>query len=121
MQTDEFEQLVVATLESLPPEFRRYLATVECLVASRPTREDRRRLGLKPGEVVYGYYDGIPLTEGSAAFDGPPATIVIFQEPLERDFPDQDELRSQVRRTVLHEVAHHFGISDERLEELGAY
>jgi predicted Zn-dependent protease with MMP-like domain len=52
---------------------------------------------------------------------GDPAIIILFQQPLEQDFPDPDDLREQVRRTVLHEVAHHFGISDDRLHELGAY
>ncbi len=121
MQTAEFEQLIVEVLDSLPPEFARHLDDVEILVAERLTRKDRRMLGLQPDETVYGVYEGIPLTEQSALDVDVPATIIIYQQPLEHDYPELAELRVEVRRTVLHELAHHFGISDDRLHELGAY
>lgn len=121
MGTDEFEQLVVEALDNLPPEFARHLANVEIIVERRPTRQHRRSLGLKPWQAVYAFYEGVPLTESGAYDAALPATITIFQEPLVEDFPSPSVLRDQVRRTLLHEVAHHFGISDERLRELGAY
>ena len=64
---------------------------------------------------------GVPLTERAGGAPMLPDVITIFQEPLERDFPSLDLLRAQVRRTVLHELAHYFGISDARLRELDAY
>jgi predicted Zn-dependent protease with MMP-like domain len=112
---------VVEALDSLPPDVGRYLANVEVLVARRPSREQRRAVGIRPWQTLYGLYDGVPLTERSSDGMAPPDTIVIFQDPLERDFRTAAELREQVRRTVLHEIAHVFGISDERLRELGAY
>lgn len=121
MQTTAFEQLIVDVLDSLPPEFARHLDDVEILVAKKLTREDRRNLDLQLDETVYGVYEGIPLTEQSAFDADVPATIIIYQQPLEHDYPDPAELRREVRRTVLHELAHHFGISDDRLHELGAY
>ncbi len=121
MDTAEFEQLVVDVLDSLPPEFARYLENVEVIVERRPTREHRRMLGLKSWQTAYGCYQGVPFTERSTYQVYLPDTITIFQEPLERDFPVRATLRDQVRRTVLHEIAHIFGISDERLRDLGAY
>lgn len=121
MDSETFEQLVVEALESLPADFARHLANVEVLVARRPTPQQRRALGLRPWQTVYGMYDGVPLTERSSEMIVAPDAIVIFQDPLMRDFRTGAELRAQVRRTVLHEIAHLFGISDERLHELGAY
>lgn len=121
MDTEAFEQLVVEALDELPAAFRPYLANVEVIVARRPTREQRRALGLRPWQTVYGMYDGVPHPERTSGMVVLPDAIVIFQDPLERDFRGAAELRAQVRRTVLHEVAHVFGISDARLRELGAY
>lgn len=116
-----FEQLVVDTLESLPDPFQGYLDHVEVIVERWPSRQQRRALGLRPWQMVYGMYDGIPLTERSGTPLAPPDAVIIFQKPLERDFRSLATLRAQVRRTVLHEIAHVFGVSDERLRELGAY
>lgn len=121
MDSASFEQLVIEALDSLPDEFAVYLENVEIIVERRPTREQRRMLGLKPWQSVYGMYHGVPLTERASNLLVLPDTIVIFQEPLERDFRTAEALRAQVLRTVLHEIAHVFGISDDRLRELGAY
>lgn len=121
MDSEAFEQLVVEALEELPAAFAAYLDNVEVTVARRPSREQRKALGLKPWHTVYGMYDGVPYTERTSDMLVPPDSIVIFQDPLTRDFRTGAELREQVRRTVLHEIAHLFGISDERLRELGAY
>ncbi len=121
METSNFEQLVVEALESLPPEFARYLENVEIIVERRPTRDHRRRLGLKPWQSLYGLYEGVPLTQRNHFGVQVPDTIILFQEPLQRDFSTPASLRRQVQRTVLHEIAHFFGISDTRLRELGAY
>ena len=121
MDQDTFEVIVAEALESLPDEFARYMANVEVQIESRPTREHRRTLGLKPWQTLYGLYQGVPLTERAGGAPFLPDMITIFQEPLERDFPSRAALRAQVRRTVLHEIAHFFGISDARLHELDAY
>lgn len=121
MDRNAFEQLVIAVLNSLPDAFAHRLDNVEVIIEQAPTRDQRRRLGLKPGQSLYGCYEGVPLTERSSLHVYLPAMVIIFQKPLEQDFPDSSVLRAEVRRTVLHELAHHFGISDERLHELGAY
>lgn len=121
MDLAAFEQLVVDVLDQLPDSFARYLDNVAIIVEPHLTDEHRAAFAIAPDEVVYGFYEGIPLTERSALDFAPPDTIYIFQNTLEADFPDPADLRDEVRRTVLHELAHLFGISDERLDELGAY
>lgn len=121
MEHDTFAALVVEVLDSLPPEFARYMENIEVQIAPRPTQEQRRSVGLKPWQTLYGLYQGIPLTKRSGGAPFLPDLITIFQEPLEHDFPDHAQLQAQVRRTVLHEIAHFFGISDTRLHELNAY
>ena len=124
MAIDEsrFEELVVAALESLPAEFAERLANVEVLVEPRPRPEHRRAAGIKPWQTLYGLYQGVPLTARSSSYGlVAPDVITIFSESLLRDFPSEERLRAQIRRTVLHEIAHHFGIDDARLHELGAY
>ena len=121
MDRDTFEAIVIEAIDTLPEEFARHMANVEIQIEARPTREQRRALGLKPWQTLYGLYQGVPLTERIGGAPFLPDIITIFQEPLERDFPNHEALRAQVRRTVLHEIAHFFGISDARLHELDAY
>ena len=124
MTSDEltpFEQLVAEALDELPPAFARYLENVEVLVAARPTLDQRRALGLKPWHTLYGLYEGVPLTQRVGGEPLLPDVITLFQAPLERDFPGRTALKREVRRTVFHEIAHVFGISDDRLRELDAY
>ena len=116
-----FEAMVREVLDTLPPEFARHLANIEVQVAPRPLPLHRRVANIRPWQTLYGLYEGVPLTERGGASPLMPDLITIFQEPLERDFPGQAELRAQVRHTVLHELAHFFGISDDRLHELDAY
>jgi predicted Zn-dependent protease with MMP-like domain len=121
MDCDAFEAIVAEALESLPVEFARHMANVEVQIEPRPTREHRRAVGLKPWQSLYGLSQGVPLTQRVGGDPFLPDLITIFQEPLERDFPGREALRAQVRRTILHEIAHFFGISDDRLHELDAY
>lgn len=121
MDAASFGAVVVAALDELPAEFARYLENVEILVQYRPLREHRRAAGIRPWQALYGLYQGVPLTDRTGDMLIAPDTITIFREPLTRDFLTRSELRAQIRRTVLHEIAHVFGISDERLDELDAY
>jgi len=93
---------------------------VEVVVKRRPGIGERRLGGSRAAGSFYGLYEGTPLTERDASFGLVlPDKITIFQEPLERDFPDEAELVKEIRKTVLHEVAHFFGVPDERMDELG--
>ena len=115
-----FERLVERALADLPPFFQERLDNVDVIIKTRPSREDLRFADAEPGEVLYGFYQGVPLTERGADYGMVlPDKITIFQEPLELDFRDERSLIREVRTTVLHEIAHHFGISDEELVEMG--
>ena len=108
-------------LDELPEEFREQLNNVEIVVQRRPSKRQVKEMELdEHQEVLYGLYEGIPLPNRSA-FDPPilPDKITLFFEPLIEDFPDPDELREQIRLTVLHEIAHYFGMDDEEIEKLG--
>ena len=118
--------MVAEALDSVPERFREYLDTVQVTVEAEPSRMQRRAMGLRPRDTLYGLYEGIPLPERLPAADGTsgpllPSVITVFRRPLSSDFPEPDDLRREIRRTVFHELAHHFGIDDDRLEELGAY
>lgn len=120
MRRRDFERLVLQALEGLPLEYRRRLSNVDVIVRRRPTRAELERTGVSPGGTLFGLYQGVPLTARGSYYQLTlPDRIVIYQEPLERAFPDPKSLMRQIRRTVLHEVAHHMGIDDHRLWELG--
>jgi predicted Zn-dependent protease with MMP-like domain len=122
MDRQEFEQLVIETLDSLPEDIRQMLDNVEVTVANRPTLHDLEGAGLRPGQLLFGLYQGVPLTRRTSHYGLIlPDKITIYQKPIEQVRRTRSAVRAQVRRTVLHELAHHFGLSDERLRELGAY
>jgi predicted Zn-dependent protease with MMP-like domain len=109
----DFEREVEDAVASLPRELRDVISNVAIVVEMEPP----------PGQPLLGLYQGIPLTRRGSGYSGVlPDKITIYRGPLERLYgADRESLRRQIRRVVLHEVAHHFGISDERLEELGRY
>jgi predicted Zn-dependent protease with MMP-like domain len=110
---EQFEEYVQAAIESLPSDLREEMSNVELVVEGEPP----------PGQPLLGLYQGIPLTRRGAYYSGAlPDKITIYRGPLERLYGhDPARLRNQVRRVVLHEIAHHFGISDERLVEIDRY
>jgi predicted Zn-dependent protease with MMP-like domain len=121
MTREEFEDEVVEALELVPEEFRGYLKEVAVVVEEWPSTEQRQRLRLRQNETLFGLYEGVPRTQRNSGYNlALPDRITLFQGPLEQNAgPDREQLRRQVRRTVLHEIAHHFGFGEERLRELG--
>jgi predicted Zn-dependent protease with MMP-like domain len=109
----DFEDLVSEALDSLPEDIGDLMSNVAVVVEDEPP----------PGLPLLGLYSGVPLTRRTSWYAGvPPDKITIYQGPLERHYGyDRDLLRAQVRRVVVHEIAHHFGISDERLREIDRY
>ena len=109
----EFEDLVDEAVASLPDDLRGFMSNVAVVVEDEPPA----------GLPLLGLYQGVPLTRRTAGYAAvPPDKITIYRGPIERIAGgDPDRLRSRVRRVVLHEIAHHFGISDERLRELDRY
>ena len=116
--TLDFYELVERALGGLPPELSRLLDNVAIVVDDWPDYSTPL-VADGPGDTLYGLYEGVPLTQRGDAYYGVlPDRITIFRGPLERDF-DAHELEEQVRTTVVHEVAHHFGFDEDSLEELG--
>jgi predicted Zn-dependent protease with MMP-like domain len=106
-----FDEHVQRALESLPPDLRRAMSNVE-IVVEEENEED---------PDLFGLYLGIPLVDRDSSYAGVlPDKIAIYRRPLEEDFGDEpDRLEEEIRITVLHEIAHHFGIDENRLDELG--
>jgi len=112
---------VARLIDRLPRQFREQLRNVEFVVEDRPSEELLLAEELDPEEeTLYGLYQGIPLPERSS-LDPPllPDKITIFAKSLLEDFPDPEELREEIRLTVLHEIAHYFGMDEEEIEDLG--
>jgi predicted Zn-dependent protease with MMP-like domain len=117
---EEFEQLVSQALADLPAEFAEKLENVEVMVEDYPSEGYWPGRERPPGAILLGIYQGVPLTRRSHWMPYQfPDRIVVFQRTIESVCRNREEIITQVRRTVLHEVAHHFGISDRRLRELG--
>jgi predicted Zn-dependent protease with MMP-like domain len=117
---DRFEALVERALRRIPPPFSDALVEVAIVIEDEPTFEQLEANDLTRDDALYGLYEGVPRTEYGADWVTAPNKISIFRLPLEEDFADPDELADEVRLTVIHELAHHLGIDDDRLEELGA-
>ena len=114
-----FERLVERALAGIPSPFRDALAEVAIVIDDLPTRDQLADNELDADDTLYGLYEGVPRTEYGADWVAAPNRITLFRLPLEEDFPDPDDLADEVRITVIHELAHHLGIDDDRLEELG--
>ena len=115
-----FERLVDRALAAIPPPYRDALREVAIVIEDEPSPHQLDENGLGPDDGLYGLYEGVPRTEYAADWSASPNRITLFRLPLEDDFPDTGELEEEVRMTVLHELAHHLGIDDDRLDELGA-
>jgi predicted Zn-dependent protease with MMP-like domain len=109
----ELDDFIQEALDSLPSDIRRRMSNVEIVIEEEPPA----------GQPLLGLYQGVPLTRRGSSYGAVlPDKITIFRGPLVRLYGhDPETLRREVRRVVLHEVAHHFGISDERLVELDRY
>jgi predicted Zn-dependent protease with MMP-like domain len=121
MEVERFEELVRRGLDLVPTELAQQIDNVDVEVQDLPSRQQLASAGVPPGHTLLGLYVGIPLTRRTSGYNmAMPDKIIIFQRPLEAISRSEEELVGRVRDTVIHEVAHHFGISDERLDEIEA-
>jgi predicted Zn-dependent protease with MMP-like domain len=122
MDSQRFEELVGEAIDKLPEAFRERLENIDVVVADTPTRAQLKTLREKKGETLLGLYEGVPLTERTQNYGFVvPDKITIFQKSIEAMCRNDAQIIAEIRRVVQHEIAHHFGISDDRLEELGRY
>lgn len=120
MEKERFEELVSHVVESLPPEFLENLENVDVLIEDYPSELQIRKSKVPGKYNLLGLYEGVPRTKRGSHYGMVlPDKITIFQRPIEAKCHSDDEIVSEIERVVKHEIAHHFGIDDERLRELG--
>jgi predicted Zn-dependent protease with MMP-like domain len=115
----EFCRLVREVVDALPAIFQPHMTNVVVDVEAEPSIALRRRMGLAPDDDLFGLFEGVSIAEQEYR-ESPPNRIVIFKHPIERACRNRDEIVYEVRRTVLHELAHQFGYSEEDLDDFEA-
>jgi predicted Zn-dependent protease with MMP-like domain len=120
MRRGEFEAIVHQSLARIPEEFQAALGNVAIVIESWPDPQEMADIYGDPNELVYGLYRGTPLTHRGADDTGAlPDMIVLYQGPLEEDFPNRNDLIREIEITVVHEIAHHFGFGEDSLDRYG--
>ena len=121
MDRRKFHRLIEEALDTLPGEIRIRMENVTVVVEEEPTDDQIEHAGLDPAEgILFAVYEGSPLTERSHDFAMVlPDRITLFYRPLIETFRCPSEIREQIRRTVVHEVAHFLGLDDDEIERLG--
>jgi predicted Zn-dependent protease with MMP-like domain len=116
----DFEKLLESTIREMPAEFRERLRNIAIVVEDYPSDELLDRMEVPEDETLFGLYEGVPLTERSH-FEAPlyPDRILIFRRAIEDACDSPEEVREELRITLMHEIAHFFGMDDDELEEAG--
>ena len=120
MDRARFHALVVAALDEIPEPFRGHMENVAVIVEDEPSDELLREMGLDPRrDTLYGLYEGVPVGERGFAAEMLPDRIAIYYRPLVRDFRTPTAIRREIRKTVIHEIGHVFGLDDDAIESEG--
>ena len=115
-ERERFEELVRKTIDELPVEFQEKIENADVVVETRPSREILRQQGIRPPGTLLGLYQGVPLEKRGVGYANVlPDRITIYQEPIEGLCTDEGEVREKVREVFMHELGHHFGMSEEDL------
>jgi len=115
MDEERFRKLVGEAIDSLPSEFLRRLNNVAVVVEDYPTVQKLRKLKVSPQTILFGLYEGVPQTKRGSYSGVLPDKITIFKNSIEKVARSAEEIKAQVRATVIHEIGHHFGLSDKDL------
>ena len=122
MNQRDFESVVQQVLSELPSDLRQKIMNVAIVVEESADDETLELAGVDDPYDLFGFYEGVPLTERTSAYGlVPPDKISIYRQPILAACRNAEEIRAMIGETLRHEIAHYFGIDDERLEELGAY
>ncbi len=120
MTPQEFEALVAEALAGIPDQILGYLDNIAITVQPWPSSAQLQRSRVGPGYTLFGLYEGVPLTQRGAHYNLVlPDRITIFQGPIEQYCHTPETIREQVRKTVIHELAHHFGFDEHAIRNLG--
>jgi len=119
VRRDHFEKLVADALASIPRRFRDAMQNLAIVVEDEPSRELLREMDIRPPNTLLGLYAGTPLTERHWGYGNTlPDRILIFQGPHERAADDEDDLVTAIAETLIHEIGHYFGLSEEEIEAI---
>jgi predicted Zn-dependent protease with MMP-like domain len=119
MKPDRFRRLVDEALSTIPAEFRDAMRNIAIVVEDEPTRAQLADVGIEPPDTLFGLYEGVPLTERSWSESGRlPDKITLFQHPIEDASEDEDDLVVAIGETLIHEIGHYFGLSEEEIQEI---
>jgi predicted Zn-dependent protease with MMP-like domain len=119
MTRSEFERLVADAVKLIPRRFRREIKNLALVVEDEPSPALLEEMEIEPPDSLFGLYQGTPLPERTWGFGNTlPDRIVIFQRPIEEESDDPDEIRAVIGETLIHEVGHYFGLSEEEIEEI---
>ena len=115
-----FDQVIAEVLDELPADLRKALATVQILVQEKPDPGQLGRSRLKPGDDLFGLFEGLSLKEWSVGKERFfPDRIILFEESLKRHYPLREDLALEIRKTLIHELGHFFGFSEKELKDRG--
>lgn len=117
MDENKFQKLVEEALDSLPKEFAQKLNNVSVTVDDFPTPYQLRKAKVSPSALLFGLYEGVPQTKRGIYYSTIPDKITIFKKAIEQVCQNEEDIKEQVRQTVIHEIGHHFGLSDEQLKK----
>src|SRR5687767_6045905 len=119
MTRERFQQLVGEAITLIPRRFRREMKNLALVVEEEPTSALLEEMEVEPPDSLYGLYQGTPLPERAWAYGNTlPDRITLYQRPIEEDCEDEDEIRAVIGETLIHEVGHYFGMSEEEIEEI---
>jgi predicted Zn-dependent protease with MMP-like domain len=119
MTRERFERLVAEAVTLIPRRFRREMKNLALVVEEEPSPTLLDEMEIEPPDSLYGLYQGVPLPERSWSHGNHlPDKITLFQRPIEEDCEDDDEIRAVIGETLIHEVGHYFGLSEEEIEEI---
>ena len=118
MLREEFEKLVVEALNSIPEKFLKRLDNVEIVIEEEPNLHQIEKLKAQKNLMIFGLYEGVPKTKRRDYSGVLPDKITIFKRPIERKACSKEEIKEIVRETIWHEIAHHFGLDEEKVREI---
>jgi predicted Zn-dependent protease with MMP-like domain len=119
MTGERFEQLVTEAITLIPKRFRREMNNLAIVIEDHPSRELLAEMEIEPPDSLYGLYQGTPLPERTWAHGNAlPDRITLYRQPIEAECEDEDEVRAVIGETLIHEVGHYFGLSEEEIEEI---
>ena len=119
MTREDFERLVAEAVTLIPARFRKEMKNLALIVEEEPGADLLAELEIAPPDSLYGLYSGTPLPERGWDFGNRlPDRITIFQRPIEEDCADEDEMRKMIGETLVHEVGHYFGLSEEEIQDI---